>query len=51
MARYVVRAARTATSHNLSNVAGALIVAGIIISLLYNGRIILEPLVISALLS
>jgi predicted PurR-regulated permease PerM len=51
MARYVVRAARTAASHNLSNIASALIVAGIIISLLYIGRIILEPLVIAALLA
>ena len=51
MAGYVIRAARTVTSHNLGDLASALIVAGIIIAFLYIGRAILEPLVIAALLA
>ena len=46
-----MRAARTVSSHNLSNLASALIVAGIIVAFLYIGREILEPLVIAALLA
>lgn len=51
MAGHVIRAARTVSSHNLNNLASALVAASIIIAFLYIGGAILEPLVIAALLA
>jgi predicted PurR-regulated permease PerM len=47
----VIRAARTVFSHNLNNLASALVAASIIIACLYIGGAILEPLIIAALLA
>jgi predicted PurR-regulated permease PerM len=51
VANYLVRTTPTATRQSLNTVASALLIAGIVITLLYIGRPILEPLVIAALLA
>lgn len=51
MSRLVIRSPRTISGQGLGSLANGLIAAALIISFLYIGREILEPLVIAALLS